>query len=333
MAKKNKGAKGYVIGVDLGGTKILTALVDQEGRIVAETKRPTEAAEGPAKVISRLAKTVKTVLKEAGVSIKKVQAIGVGAPGPLNPESGVILNAPNLPGWEEVHLAELLAKETGLPTFIENDVNVGTYGEFRLGAGQGVQDLVGIFVGTGVGGGLIVDGKLRSGFRHAAAEVGHMVVIADGPLCGCGARGCLEAVASRTAIVRDIAGAIRAGRKSIITELVGNKIEEITSGVLAEAAQRGDELTLEVLSKAQYYLGILVANIVNLFDPEMVVLGGGVVEALGPPFLEPIRRTARDYFFAKEDMDKVQIVPAKLGDYAGVLGVAMLAWERMMEKK
>jgi glucokinase len=328
MAKKNKKEREYLIGVDLGGTKVLVALINAKGRIVAEKKMPTEAEQGPEKVIARIAKTIKAVIKEADIAAKEIIAVGVGAPGPLNPETGIILNAPNLPGWREIPLAKMLEKETDLPTFIENDVNAGTFGEYKLGAGRGVKDIVGIFVGTGVGGGLIVGGKLRSGYRHVAAEVGHIIILADGPTCGCGNKGCLEALASRTAIVRDIMTAIGAGRRSVIAELSGGKAENVTSGVLLEAAKRRDALTLEVLGRAQYYLGILVANVVNFFDPEMVILGGGVVEAFGDEFLKPIRQTAHECFIAKHEMERVKIVSAELGDYAGVLGAAMLAAER-----
>lgn len=322
------GKKKYLVGIDLGGTKVLAALIDDKGRIVAEKKMATEAAQGAEKVVSRIAKAIKAVIKDADIAAKEVLAVGVGAPGPLNPETGVILNAPNLPGWRDVPLAKMLEKETGLPTYIENDVNAGTYGEYKLGAGRGVKDIVGIFVGTGVGGGLIVGGKLRSGYRHVAAEVGHIIILADGPACGCGNKGCLEALASRTAIVRDIMFAIQSGRPSVIAELSGGKAENVTSGVLVEAVRRGDALTLEVLGRAQYYLGILVADVVNFFDPEMVILGGGVVEAFGDEFLQPIRQTARGCFIAKHEMERVKIVSAELGDYAGVLGAAMLAAER-----
>lgn len=323
-----KGEQKYIVGIDLGGTKILSALVDKKGRILAEVKQATAPEQGPLKVIRRMAEGVDDLLEKAEVKRDAVRAIGVGSPGPLNPETGVVLNTPNMPGWQNIPLAEILTKETGLPTFIENDVNAGTYGEFKLGAGQGVQDVVGIFVGTGIGGGLILGGQLRSGYRHVAAELGHVVLMIDGPVCGCGKRGCLEALASRTAITRDIVAAISAGRRSVIPDLVKNDLEAITSGVLAKAAQLGDALTLEVLRKVQYYLGVYVGSVVNFIDPEMVILGGGVIEALGEEFLGPIRDVARQYFIARQDAEKVQIVPAKLGDYAGVLGAAMLAWER-----
>jgi glucokinase len=187
--------------------------------------------------------------------------------------------------------------------------------------------MVGVFIGTGVGGGLILDGKLRSGFRHAAAEVGHMIVLADGPVCGCGKRGCLESVASRTAIERDLRLGLAAGRASLLPELMGDE-GRLTSGVLAEAVQRGDPLVTEVIARAQWYVGLLIASIVNMIDPEMIVMGGGVVEALGAGFLDPVRVTARQYYIQQAGADKVRIVPAQLGDYAVVLGAAALVRQR-----
>jgi glucokinase len=217
--------------------------------------------------------------------------------------------------------------------FVDNDVNVGTVGEHALGAGRGTKDMVGIFVGTGVGGGVIVNGQLRHGFRNTAGEVGHMVVgfrnEKDEPLCGCGRPGCLEAYASRTAIERDINAAIDAGRKTVLTELMrdGGK-ERITSGLLARAVAENDPVVIEVMERAELYLSVHVASIVNFFDPEMIVFGGGVVEALGEQFLEPIRTQAPLWYIKKTDAEKVRIVAAELGDYAGVLGAATIARQR-----
>ena len=327
---KNKKTKAtpYTIGMDLGGTKILAAMVDRKGGIVAEAKLRTRPTEGPDAVIERMVEAAQRAVRQARVDWQDVLAMGVGAPGPLNPETGVVHNTPNLPGWNEIPLAPRLAEALDVPVLLENDVNLGTLGEHVLGAGQGTRDMVGIFVGTGVGGGLILDGKLRSGFRHAAAEVGHMIVLADGPLCGCGKRGCLESLASRTAITRDIHIGLAAGRESLIPELTDGGRKRLTSGILAKALRRGDPLIAEVLGRVQWYLGLLTASIVNLIDPEMVVFGGGVVEALDDEFLDPIRVTARQYFIQQDGADKVRIVPARLGDYAGVLGAAVLARQR-----
>jgi glucokinase len=317
----------YVLGMDLGGTKILAAIVGADGHIAAETKAKTRGREGPDAVIGRIADTAREAVRKARLSWDEIRAIGIGAPGPMNPETGVVYNPPNLPGWDEIALGPRLAEALGVPVAVENDVNLGTLGEFALGAGRGTRDMVGIFVGTGVGGGLILDGALRSGFRHAAAEVGHMIVLADGPVCGCGKRGCLESVASRTAIERDIRLGLAAGRQSAIPKLMKGR-GRMSSGVLAKALLSGDPLVSEVLGKAQWYLGLHVASVVNLVDPEMIVLGGGVVEALGDGFLEPVRLTARQYYIQQTDAEKVRIVAAQLGDLAGVLGAAVLARQK-----
>ena len=323
------GTAPYVIGMDLGGTKILAAVVDAEGQILAEAKRATGADEGPEVVIKRMARTARKAARNAGIEWNEVTGLGVGAPGPIDPESGFVYNPPNLPGWDEIALAPRLSEALELPVFLENDVNLGTLGEYALGAGQDTRDMVGIFVGTGVGGGLILDGELRSGFRHAAGEVGHMIVLADGPVCGCGKRGCLESVASRTAIERDIRLGIAAGRESVIPKLIKEK-GRLTSGLLARALRKGDPLVTEVMGRAQWYLGLLAASIVNLIDPEMIVFGGGVVEALGKGFLRPIRVTARQHYIQQAGADRVRIVAARLGDHAGVLGAAVLARRRTM---
>ncbi len=322
--KQDKSPLPVVIGMDLGGTKILAAVVDSDGRILAEAKLRTKADQGPDVVIRRMAETAQQAAQKAQIDWSRVRGVGIGAPGPMNPETGVVYRPPNLPGWEEVALGPRLAEALGIPVCLENDVNLGTLGEHALGAGRGTQDMVGIFVGTGVGGGLILDGKLRSGFRHAAAEVGHMTILADGPVCGCGKRGCLEAVASRTAIERDIRLGLAAGRESLIPELTKGT-GRLTSGVLAKALRKGDPLVTEVIGRAQWYLGLLTASIVNLIDPEMLVFGGGVVEAMGAKFLEPIRVTARQYYIQQTDAERVHIVPGTLGDHAGVLGAAVLA--------
>ena len=230
-----------------------------------------------------MAKTVREAVEAAGLKLSDMAGLGTGAPGPLDPDKGVVLHTPNLP-WVNVPLAKMLSDRLDdLPVFIENDVNLGTYGECAFGAGVGAQDVVGIFVGTGLGGGLVLGGELRQGWRKACAEVGHMILLADGPVCGCGKRGCAEALASRTAIERDIWAGIKAGRESVIPEL-NKQDSRLTSGALAEAYRRGDPLVAEVLGKAQFYLGLLTASVVNFVDPELVILGGGVVEALGDEF-------------------------------------------------
>ena len=319
-----------VIGMDMGGTKILAGVVGADGKVLGTAKRATRAAAGPDAVIERMVKTAQEAVEAAGLKMVDIVAVGAGAPGPLDPDRGIVLRTPNLVGWDDVPLARKLGEGLGVPAFIENDVNLGTLGEHALGAGKGVEDLIGIFVGTGIGGGLILNGALRQGWRKACAEVGHMIMLAEGPVCGCGNRGCLEALASRTAIERDIWGGIKAGRTSLIPDLVG-KDERLTSGALAEAWEKGDPLVCEVLGRSQFYLGLAIASLVNLLDPELIVLGGGVIEALGEKYLDPIRAVAYQYFINKRGAREVRIVPARLGDLAGLLGAA--TWARLQLAK
>ena len=256
----------------------------------------------------------------------------------LNPQDGIVRYAPNMPGWENVPFARLLSQRLGeIPVFIENDGNLGVLGEQALGAAVGCRDVIGIFVGTGIGGGLILDGKLWEGSHKTAAEIGHMIVMADGPVCGCGARGCIEALASRTAIERDIWAGIKARRESLVPEIMKrDERDRMTSGVLAEAYAAGDALVMEVIGRAEFYLGLTVASVINFVDPQIVVFGGGVVEALGDGFLEPIRRTAYQYVMNKQDVRQIKIVTAQLGDNAAMLGAAVYraaaAGERLSRK-
>jgi glucokinase len=331
---KAKKSKTYVVGVDLGGTKILAAVVGRKGKILSQVKRPTPPESGADEIVERMAGAVRQAIKEAGVPARWVLAAGVGAPAPVDPKTGFVFEPPNIPVLSNFPLGERLGQALGMPVFVDNDVNVGTVGEHALGAGRGTRDMVGIFVGTGVGGGLIVDGRLRHGFRNSAGEVGHMIVGFQGqpdePLCGCGRPGCLEAYASRTAIERDVRAAIAAGRETVLAGLLEKSGKDrITSGLLVKALEKNDPLVVEVMARVATYLTLLVATIVNFFDPEMIVLGGGVAEALGEQLLEPIRRDAPRWFIQKQDAAQVRIVAAELGDQAGVLGAATIAWQNV----
>ena len=318
----------YVVGVDMGGTKILAAVINAKGEIVQQAKRATKPKKGPEEVIERITRCVREAIDSAELNPSQIRAIGIGSPGPLDPETGVIIFAPNL-GWSNVPLKAKLEANLSIPTFVDNDVNVGTLGEYAFGAGQGVKNLVGIFVGTGIGGGIILDGKLFHGVNKTAGEIGHMIVEAKGPRCGCGNFGCLEAVASRTAITRDLQKAIlKKGKKSKLTELNGGNLDLIRSKAIARAVKQGDKPTIKVVRRAAKYLGISVASIVHFLNPEMVVLGGGVVEAMGDSLLDPIRHAAAEYALPTT-MDGVQIVAATLGDNAGVIGASVLARERL----
>ena len=316
-----------VIGVDMGGTKILSAVIDAEGRILGTAKVPTKANKEASEVIDRIAASIRKSIDKSGVAAESIQAVGIGAPGPLDPATGVVIFAPNL-GWRDVPLKAELEARLGFPTFVDNDVNIGTLGEHVFGAGRGVQNLVGIFVGTGIGGGIILQGELFHGASKTAGEVGHIIVKAGGPRCGCGTRGCLEAIASRTAMAKQFQKAIlKKKKKSVIFELTNGDLGTIRSGVLAKAIRLNDKLTLKIFKKVTKYLGIGIGSIVNFLNPEMIVLGGGVVEALDDTFLDDIRDAAEKYALPNT-LDGVQIVRAALGDNSGILGAAALARQR-----
>lgn len=326
-------AKGLFVGLDVGGTSMLAAVTNAKGKILGEEKTRTRAEEGASSVLDRMVAAIEAALSDAGAKVGQVRAVGLGMPGPLNPKTGVIYHAPNLgPTWNNTPVAQYLSEHLGCPVYLDNDVNVGAVGEHELGAGRGSKSLVAIFVGTGIGGGIILKNRLYRGTRLTAGEVGHMVILADGPLCGCGKRGCAEAVASRTAIEREVRAGIARGRKSVVPEIMeASGRTTISSSVIFKALERGDALMHEVIAKAEYYMGLLVASVVNLLDPQVVVLGGGVVERLGSSYLEPVRETAEQYYLNQQDKDRVHVVESELKDYAGVLGAAMLArqsWKR-----
>lgn len=322
------------VGVDLGGTSIFAAVVAPDGKkskVLGKAKSKTEAELGAIGVTARIAGAVEIAIERAGIKKKQIRGVGVGVPGPIDPEIGLVFRCANLgPTWDNFALGDTLSGQIDLPVTIDNDVNVGALGEFHYGAGRGARDMLAIFVGTGIGGGLILGGKLRSGVRNSAGEVGHMVILADGPLCGCGERGHAEALASRTAMERDIRAGMNAGRPTIIPQLLQEQGRSlISAGIIGDAYDAGDALTIEIVQKAQYYLGVLISACVNLLDPEVIVVGGGVLERMGDAYLDPVRQIAVQHYLNKSQLDRIRIVRAALGDYSGSLGAAILAKQRL----
>ncbi|MCX5789587.1 MAG: ROK family protein [Elusimicrobia bacterium] len=311
-------AKDLFVGVDIGGTKIAAALVSGRGKILARGKETTPRGVGPKRIVKAVEALIKAVVAEGGYRLKDVRGVGIGAPGLVDPEGRKILAAPNikLAGFPVVAWLE---KRLGADVVMGNDVNVGVMGEQWLGAGKGAQNVVGLFPGTGVGGGVIADGRLLLGAHGAAAELGHIVVDPKGPLCGCGNRGCLEALASRTAIERDIRAAIAKGQRSVVSELTNGKLGVIKSKVLAKALKRKDAVVTRVMRSAAEALGAACVDLRHVFDPERIILGGGVIEACGD-FILPIvqKRIDRDPFFKK--VGACEAVPSQLGDDAVILG-------------
>lgn len=326
MAKKNNSHSAHTVGIDLGGTKILAAVVDESGAVVATAKRSTKAEAGPEGVMERIIKTVEDALASVKMTKEQVAAIGIGVPGPVDTGRGVALSVTNMPGWVNVPVADLLRKWQAIPVALTNDVRAACIGELMMGAGRSLRHFVSVFVGTGIGGGIVINGQIYEGARGSAGEIGHMITMADGAYAeGGGIRGGIEAIASRSAIERDLRAGLAAGRKSILPQLMAKKDGALTSSVLAGAVEKGDALTIEVLQRAAHYLGLHAASLINAFDPQALIYGGGVIEALGEWMLGPIRETALQHLINRARLDEVKIVEAELRDCAGVVGAALLA--------
>ena len=321
----------YVVGLDLGGTKILAGVFNSTLQCVATAKLSTKSQRGVDKVIERIARCIQDAVDEADLSLKQVQGVGIGAPGSVDFDGGTVIFAPNLEGWKDVPLKKDLEKHLGVPVFVENDCNISALGVYVAELKSKPHSMVGIFVGTGIGAGLILDGKLYSGFGHTAGEIGHMVLEVNGPKCGCGNKGCFEALASRTAIFQQIKAGIKEGEKTMLTDMLGNDLEDLRSGDLRKAIRRGDKYVDKVLDGAAEYIGIATANIINILNPEVVVLGGGVIEALADEMMGMIVETAQDYAMAGS-MKGVEIIASKLGDNAGITGGAVLARRETKQK-
>jgi glucokinase len=318
-----------VVGVDLGGTKIRAAVFDDQHRILAREKKGTRAELGPQAVIERAAECVSEALAAAALPHTAVAAVGVGVPGMIDTRRGTVLVAPNL-HWRNVPFAKLLSKRLHIPVAVVNDVQAGTMAVQRFGAGRKLQDFVCMFIGTGIGGGLVLRGEQYRGAGGMGGEIGHMVVVAYlGPKCGCGNYGCLEAVASRSAIVRRIIKAMDDGQKSIIRTLCDGDTSRIRSRILAEAYRQDDKLVREIINDASHYIGIGAANLINILNPQAVILGGGLIEALGKRMLPRIMKAAFAHTIAASD-ERVNILDSGLGDDAGILGGALAA--RMLAK-
>jgi len=312
------------VGVDLGGTKIHTVVATPEGEVLGEDRRPTDAAEGPDAVLGRLIASIRRALASAGPPSGEIAGAGISSPGPCDPRRGVVTNAPNLPGWHEIPIARIVSEQLGVPALLENDANAACYGEFRFGAGRGHQHIVYVTLGTGIGGGIIIDGKIYEGASGAAGEVGHIIIDQDGPPCNCGGRGCLEALASGPAIARAAQAAVEAGRSPALAQLAAGA--SLTPELVLQAAEAGDATAREVIERAGYQLGLGLVGLLNVFDPQALILGGGLL-GLGDLYLEPALRLARERPFAQIVAD-VTIVTATLGERAGALGAAALVMDR-----
>jgi glucokinase len=311
-------------GVDLGGTNIACALGTRDGELVRQASVATASHDGPAAVLERIAGLVSRLAAEAG---ERPVALGIGVPGLVDRERGLTLFLPNLPTqWRGVAVRGTLSARLGCPAYLLNDVRTATLGELVFGRGRGVRNMLFFALGTGIGGGVVVDGKLRLGPLGAAGELGHQTILPDGPLCGCGNRGCLEALASGPALAAEGVRLMRSGLAPRLHELAEGSADRVTPKEMAAAADAGDDAVRQAITRAAGYLGIGVANLVTALDPELVVLGGGVA-AIGPLLFETVRAVVQDRV-RMFPVDDVRIEPSLLGDKAGIFGAIALAARR-----
>jgi glucokinase len=320
-------SRRHWVGFDLGGTKMLAAAFSPEFRVLGRKRRKTKGMEGAKAGLERIVETIHDALVEGKVAADSLAGIGVGCPGNIDLDRGVILDSANL-GWHNVAIRDALEKEFGCPAVVLNDVDAGVYGEYRFGAGKGARCLVGVFPGTGIGGGCVYEGKVLRGKSMSCFEIGHVQVDPVGHICGCGRIGCLETEASRLAIAASAAMAAYRGEAPNLLAIAGTDLANIRSGVLADAIRAGDTVVERIVERAARMIGWVVADVVNLLTPDIIVLGGGLVEAMPDIFVEGVEQAVKQRVappFAKT----FKVTAAKLGDDAAVRGAA--AWAEAIQ--
>jgi glucokinase len=318
-----------VLSVDLGGTKTIVAVVLPGGKIISRKYYLTLADEGTRAVLNRLSSAINRSIAQARLKNAELIGIGIAVAGILDTRKGIVTTSPNLPGWHNVQLRDVVAARSGLATYLINDASAAALGEHRFGAGRGFDNMLYLTVSTGIGGGIIVNGELYSGADGCAGELGHMTIEANGPQCHCGNFGCLEALASGWAIAKEAVTRINQGESSSITELVDGRLENITAETVATAARGGDRLACDMVAKAANYLGIGLANLVNIFNPELIAIGGGLSK-MGNMLLNPAREVIKERAF-RLPAQSVRIVRARLGSNAGIIGAAAYAYDHRVE--
>ena len=316
-------ADDLILGIDLGGTKILTAVANSQGKMLSRDHSITPAKKGHEAVIQSILESVYRALDQADVAVSALTAIGVGAPGISNPETGILFTSPNLPGWRDVPLRDIVQEKLGKKAFLINDANAAALGELYFGAARGARNFIYITISTGIGGGIVINGNIYNGAIGTAGEVGHMTIDDDGPICNCGNRGCWETLASGTALAREARHRIKEGVRTSILEYAGGDVEKVTAQVIHSAAEKGDSLGKELIARTGYYVGVGLANLINIFNPELIVIGGGLSN-IGDMLLEPAFEVAGERAY-KEAFQTVRFASAELGRNSGVLGAAAFA--------
>ena len=312
--------KKYSIGVDLGGTKILAGIVEkQTGKVIFEVKNKTKKEKGNKKITAKIIETLEELINNSNISKDEISSIGLGLAGQVDRKKGVLINAVNL-DCKDLNIKEILEEKFSIPVNIGNDVEVATFGELKFGAGIGYKDIVCIFVGTGVGSSIVKEGKIHFGASQSAGEIGHIIVDLNGRACACGGNGCLEAYASRTAIETRILGAVKKGRKSVITELTDGK--SISSKHIKKSLEAHDEVVTQYVNEAIDYLSGGIASVINFYNPELIILGGGLIQSVEDFYLQTIKKARAKSL--PTPAAKIEFKKAALGDYSGVIGAALL---------
>ncbi len=316
----------YYVGIDLGGTNIKAGVVDDAARVLSKGSVPTHGDKGPDIVAGNMAEAARQVVQQAGLKMDQIDYVGMGAPGPVDFDAGIVRTAPNMRGWTNIALRDMIAKHLGRPCVLENDGNAAAFAEFWAGAGKGdvVQHLIMLTLGTGVGSGLVVGGKIIHGAKGAAGEAGHMIVHPNGRQCGCGQRGCLETYASASRTGIRAAEAIKAGKPSSLKAAL-DQGKEITAKMVFDHAKQGDKTAQEIVDETIMYLAIGCVSLCRLFDPQMIVFAGGMILS-GDQLFVPLREQFKKQSW-KVVEEHVQIVPSTLGNDAGFIGAAAVAWD------
>lgn len=312
----------YYVGIDLGGTKIAAGLVDEDGKLIHKDSVPTHRERTADEIIKDMSMLSLKVVKDAGVDLHNVKAIGIGAPGTPNTKEGTIVYANNL-NFRNVPVRSEMQKYINLPVYVENDANCAALAESVAGAAKGTEHSVTITLGTGVGGGVVINGKVYSGFNNAGAELGHILLISDGEPCTCGRRGCWESYASATACINQTRAAALKNPYSLINKLIGGDLSKIDAKTAFDAAKQGDAVALEVVRQYIWYVAEGITDVINSFMPEVLVIGGGVSKE-GEYLLEPLRHIVFNSIYSREDVPRTRIVAAEMGNDAGIIGAAML---------
>ena len=323
--------EAFVLGIDLGGSKILTAVINSQGNILSRDYRVTPADKGLEAVIYELLESLSRASDQAGISVSELAAIGVGAPGISNPETGIVFTSPHLPDWHNVPLRDIIERESGKRTFLTNDANAAALGELYFGAGRGARNFIYVTISTGIGGGIVIDGKIYTGALGTAGEIGHMTIDDNGLRCNCGNTGCWETLASGSALARHAKHRIKEGVETSILDYAGGNTEEVTAQVIQTAAEHGDILAKELIAETGYYIGVGLANLINIFNPELIVIGGGLSN-IGDMLLDPAFKVAGERAY-KESCRAVRFALAELGENSGVIGAAVFALQEMKKKR